>query len=207
MDTGAANLGSVLHALERLGAKATVSTDAGEIAGADRVILPGVGSAGRAMARLHELNLVDALRELQRPLLGICLGMQLLYESSEEGDVACLGVIDGRVTRLRPQAAAPAASGEPATPPAGAIRVPHMGWNGLNVARHDPLLAGIDEGAPVYFVHSYAAPLTANALATCRHGREFPAVVGCGNRYGMQFHPERSGPVGSRLLANFMAIG
>ncbi|KIQ97372.1 imidazole glycerol phosphate synthase subunit HisH [Lysobacter sp. A03] len=197
VDAGGANLGSVRYALERLGADVRVSRDAAEIAAASRVILPGVGAAASGMALLRERDLNKVLRELTQPLLGICLGMQLLYEGSEEGGVECLGLIPGSVRKL---AAEPARDGKPA------IRVPHMGWNTLQLRQSDPLLEGIGDGAHVYFVHSYAAPVDERTLATCQHGSPFAAVVRSGNRYGAQFHPERSSTVGMRLLANFLKI-
>lgn len=189
VDSGGANLGSVRYALQRLGVEAPVSADPAVIAAADRVILPGVGAAAPAMARLHALGLVDTLRALRQPVLGICLGMQLLFERSEEGDVECLGRIPGRVRRL---------------PAAGRVRVPHMGWNTLLRRRDDPLLDGIDGGASAYFVHSYAVPVDGSCVATCEHGGEFAAVVRHGNIAGAQFHPERSGAAGARLLHNFL---
>ncbi|MBF6023487.1 imidazole glycerol phosphate synthase subunit HisH [Lysobacter niastensis] len=189
IDSGGANIGSVRYALERLGASAVLSADADTISRADRVILPGVGAAAPAMARLRELGLVDLIRALEQPLLGICLGMQLLFESSEEGDVECLGLLPGRVRRM------PASQG---------IRVPHMGWNRLSRRSDSALLDGIDEGAHAYFVHSYAAPLTADTLASSAHGSEFAAVVGRGRCLGAQFHPERSAAVGARVLENFL---
>lgn len=209
VDAGGANLGSVRYALERLGADVRISRDPAEIATAERVILPGVGAAASGMARLRERNLIGVLRGLTQPLLGICLGMQLLYARSEEGDVECLGLIPGTVCKL---AASPARDGatdgamEDAKGPAGtpAVRVPHMGWNTLRLRHSDPLLEGIDDGAQVYFVHSYAAPVDGQTLATCEHGSTFAAVVRSGNRYGAQFHPERSSTVGMRLLGNFL---
>ncbi|QOW25479.1 imidazole glycerol phosphate synthase subunit HisH [Lysobacter sp. H23M47] len=197
VDAGGANLGSVRYALERLGADVRVSRDPQEIATAERVILPGVGAAASGMARLRERDLVGVLRGLTQPLLGICLGMQLLYQGSEEGDVECLGLIPGTVRKL---------AASPATVASPTIRVPHMGWNTLQFSQDDPLLEGIAEGAHVYFVHSYAAPVDERTLATCQHGSTFSAVVRSGNRYGAQFHPERSSTVGIRLLANFLKI-
>lgn len=191
IDAGGANIGSVRFALERLGVSARMSADAAEIGAADRVILPGVGAAAAGMARLRELGLVDLVRSLRQPLLGVCLGMQLLFESSEEGDVDCLGLLPGRVRRLEP---------------APGLRVPHMGWNGLDVLREDPLLAGISPGRTAYFVHGYAAPVGPHTLASCTHGAAFSAVVRSGNRMGAQFHPERSAGTGARLLANFLEI-
>jgi glutamine amidotransferase len=192
VDSGGANIGSVRYALERLGVAAEMTADAEAILGADRVILPGVGAAAPAMARLNELNLVGLLRGLRQPLLGICLGMQLLFEGSEEGDVDCLGLVPGRVRRM------------PASP---GVRVPHMGWNRLRPTRADVLLAGVADGAQAYFVHSYAAPVTEDCLASCDHGQPFAAMVRRGNVAGAQFHPERSGAVGARLLQNFLQAG
>ncbi|MBT2746540.1 MULTISPECIES: imidazole glycerol phosphate synthase subunit HisH [unclassified Lysobacter] len=194
IDSGGGNIGSVRYALERLGARSILSADPATIASADRVILPGVGAAAPAMARLRELELVATIRRLQQPLLGICLGMQLLYESSEEGEVECLGLLPGRITRLQP---------------GPGVRVPHMGWNLLQ--KHESagahrLLAGIGEHDQAYFVHSYAAPLTPDTLASASYGTRFTAVAGRGRCFGAQFHPERSAAVGSRLLANFLAL-
>ena len=190
IDSGGANIGSVMYALERLGARATLSADAAEIRAARRVILPGVGAAAPAMARLRELGLVDTVRQLRQPLLGICLGMQLLFEGSEEGDTECLGVLRGRVRRL---------------PESQGVRVPHMGWNALVAQGESPLLQGVAAGSRAYFVHSYAAPVTADCIAACDHGGAFAAMVARGNVAGAQFHPERSAAVGARILANFLA--
>lgn len=189
IDAGGANIGSVRYALERLGVDAPLTADADMIRSADRVILPGVGAAGTAMALLRERGLVEVIQRLQQPLLGICLGMQLLFDASEEGDVPCLGLLPGTVARLR--------GGD-------GIRVPHMGWNTLTPRRAHPLLDGISDGAQAYFVHGYAAPVTTDTLATCTHGQTFAALVGRGNRFGAQFHPERSAEVGARLLHNFL---
>lgn len=190
IDSGGANIGSVRYALERLGARVVLSTDPDTIARADRVVLPGVGAAGPAMARLRRLELVDVVRGLTQPLLGICLGMQLLFDASEEGDTHCLGLVPGTVRRLAGGAG---------------IRVPHMGWNALRPRRADPLLDGLRAGAQAYFVHGYAAPVTAHTLATAEHGREFAAVVRHGTRWGAQFHPERSAGIGARVLENFLS--
>jgi len=190
IDAGGANLGSVRYALEREGATVGLVRDADDLRDARRVILPGVGAAPPAMALLRERGLDEALRNLQAPLLGICLGMQLLFESSEEGDVACLGLLPGRVRRL-------VATKD--------IRVPHMGWNALQPVRDDAFLQGIGDGAQAYFVHGYAAPVTADCIATCTHGEPFAAIVRLGNVAGAQFHPERSAGAGKTLLRNFLA--
>ena len=189
VDAGGANLGSVRYALQRLGVEPRVTDDPGAIAAADRVILPGVGAAAPAMARLQALGLVPVLRSLRQPLLGICLGMQLLYERSDEGDVAGLGRLPGRVRALRGDAR---------------VRIPHMGWNRLRRRRDDPLLAGVEDDAQAYFVHGFAVPVADECVAACEHGEPFAAVVRDGTLAGVQFHPERSSAVGSRILANFL---
>lgn len=189
VDAGGANTGSVRYAFERLDIDATLVTDADSICAADRVILPGVGTAAQVMARLQQLDLVDVLRTLERPLLGICVGMQLLFESSEEGEVAGLGLLPGRVSRLR---------GGPG------LRVPHMGWSTLRALRADPLVEGVD-GAQAYFVHSFAAPVTDDCVLACDHGQAFAAAVRRGPVAGCQFHPERSAAIGARVLRNFLS--
>ena len=189
IDAGGANIGSVRYALQRLGVDARLSGDAERIRAASRVILPGVGAAAPAMARLRELGLVEVIRGLTQPVLGICLGMQLLYETSEEGDVDCLGLLPGRIRRLSGGAG---------------LRIPHMGWNQLERLAAHPLLDGVADGARAYFVHSFAAPVDEHCMAACEHGERFAAVVARGNVAGAQFHPERSAAVGSRLLANFL---
>ncbi|PPT73632.1 imidazole glycerol phosphate synthase subunit HisH [Xanthomonas arboricola pv. populi] len=191
IDAGGANLGSVRYALERLGVEARLVRDAAGLQGAQRVILPGVGAAPEAMSRLRIQGLVEPLRQLQVPLIGICLGMQLLFEHSEEGDVDCLGVLPGIVRHMTP---------------ALGIRVPHMGWNQLVPMRASALLAGLPERASAYFVHGYAAPVTADTVAACDHGGLFTAVVQQGLRCGAQFHPERSAETGARILRNFLEM-
>lgn len=192
VDSGGANIASVCFALQRLGIEAGLTGDAAIIRSAERVILPGVGAAAPAMARLHELDLVTTLRELTVPLLGICLGMQLLFESSDEGDTACLGLLPGRVALL---------------PEAPGIRIPHMGWNTLERLRAVSLLDGVAEGAQAYFVHSYAAPVTPDCIAACSHSQRFAAMVQRGHVAGAQFHPERSASTGARVLQNFLERG
>jgi glutamine amidotransferase len=191
VDSGGANLASLQFALERLGARSIVSSDPDRIARAPRVLLPGVGAAGDAMRRLRSAGLDRSIPRLQVPLLGICLGMQLLFEHSTEGDTPCLGVLPGQIERL------PAAADRP---------VPHMGWNTLQVRQEDPLLRGIGAEDYVYFVHSYVAPLTAGTLASSDYGGPFAAVVRKENFRGVQFHPERSAQVGARLLQNFLNL-
>jgi glutamine amidotransferase len=191
VDAGGANIGSVRCALQRLGVEPVLSADAGTIEGADRVILPGVSTAATVMGRLHALGLVDVLRGLRQPLLGVCVGMQLLFEHSEEDDTPCLGLLPGRVRRI---------------PGSAGIRVPHMGWNRLQLRGADPLLADFPDGDHAYFVHSYAADLTPDCIASATHGYEFAAAVRRGNVMGAQFHPERSAAAGARLLHNFLTM-
>ena len=191
VDSGGANLASLRYALDRLGARSEVSSDASVIRAARRVLLPGVGAAHDAMARLQRLGLVDCLRSLQQPLLGICLGMQLLYSHSAEGATDCLDVVAGNVRQLQ------AAAGRP---------VPHMGWNNCSPSGSDALLQGVGSSDYFYFVHSYAAPLTAATPALTEYGESFSAVVSQGNFHGVQFHPERSSAAGARVLANFLAL-
>ncbi len=191
IDAGGANLGSVRYALERFDIDPILAREPEELCGAERVILPGVGAAAPAMAMLRDRGFDSALRALQTPLLGICLGMQLLFESSEEGDVECLGLLPGHVRRMQP---------------AAGVRVPHMGWNTLcEVSESATLLNGISEGDHAYFVHGYAAPVTRDCIASCRHGERFAAIVQRGTVHGAQFHPERSATAGARLLANFLS--
>lgn len=188
VNSGGANISSVLHALGRLGAEPQFTADPEIIRAADRVILPGVGAAGHAMDVLRNYGLVDLLRSLTQPVLGICLGMQLLFESSEEDDAGLLGLVPARLTRL---------------PDRKGLRVPHMGWNAINNKTEDPLTQTLDENW-FYFVHSYAAPLGDWTLSSSRHGTEFSAVVRRDNFCGAQFHPERSAAAGARLLQNFL---
>ena len=189
IDAGGANLGSVRYALERLGARVQLVRDSDGLQGARRVILPGVGAARPAMQRLHAQGLVEPLRRLQVPLMGICLGMQLLFDHSEEADVETLALIPGTVRKLVP---------------ATGIRVPHMGWNRLLPLKPSVLLRDIPERASAYFVHSYAAPLNAHTVAACDHGGLFTAMVEQGRYFGAQFHPERSGDTGALMLRNFL---
>ena len=191
IDSGGANLASLQFAFERLGARARVSSDAREVAAAARVVLPGVGSAAHAMQRLRRAGLARLLPTLQQPVLGICLGMQLLFERSAEGSTACLGVLSGTVRRLEPDRERP---------------VPHMGWNRLTSAQDDPLLEGIAPEEYFYFVHSYAAAVSEVTVAQVQYGQALSAVVRRKNFWGTQFHPERSASAGTRLLGNFLQL-
>jgi glutamine amidotransferase len=170
---------------------AALTADAEIIRTADKVILPGVGAAGPGMARLRELCLVQLLRSLTQPVLGVCLGMQLLCSHSEEGDTVCLDLIPAQVRHFI------------ATP---GLRVPHMGWNNVIAQREHPLLAGLGDDEQAYFVHSYAVPTGEWTLASSDYGQPFSAVIARDNYYGMQFHPERSAAVGARLLQNFLDL-
>lgn len=191
VDIGVGNTASMVWALERLGGRPRLSSDTACIAEAERLVFPGVGAAGFAAGRIADLGLAEVLRGFQRPLLGVCLGMQLLFERSEEGDVAGLGRLPGTVSRLEPSRDLPS---------------PHMGWNRLSKRAEDPLLEGVEDGAYAYFVHGYAAPVTPATVATSSYGSEFSAVVRQGQAWGCQFHPERSGPVGARILRNFLDL-
>ena len=188
---GGANIASLQFALERLNVPSSVSGDPDAIGAATHVILPGVGAAANAMARLRRDGLQEVIPKLRQPVLGICLGMQLLFESSDEGDTRCLGIIPGRATRFTE------APGRP---------VPHIGWNTVEVERDSPLLAGMRGDDYAYFVHSYALPVTSATVASTHYGAPFTACVEWGNFFGAQFHPERSAAVGARMLQNFLAI-
>ena len=189
IDHGAGNLVSIAQGLVAAGARVRVADRPADLAGADGVVLPGVGATAAAMARLQAAGFVDSLRLLERPLLGICVGLQVFFDSSEEDDAACLGLVEGTVRRLE-----------------DAPRLPHIGWNDLQFRTTDVLFAGIPADAPFYFVHSFA-PVPADPaviVATADHGRPFVAAVRSGTRVGVQFHPERSGAAGLALLANFV---
>ncbi len=191
VDTGGANIASVVHALARLGAAAEVTGDPARVLAASRAILPGVGAAPEAAARLAANGLGDAVRARTGPTLGICLGMQLFFEESEEGPARGLGLLPGLVSKLSP----------------AGLPVPHMGWNEVARSGGDSaLLDGIPDGAHFYFVHSYAAPSGAWVEAACDYGGAVPAVVRRGNFHGTQFHPERSGDAGARVLRNFLSL-
>ena len=189
IDSGGANIASLRAALSRLGTETVVSTDHGVIRRAPRVFLPGVGSAHDAMSRLRIAGLDQLIPTLKQPLLGICLGMQLLFERSDEGPVNTIGVIPGSVDKLHP---------------APGLPVPHMGWNQLIQSKPDPLLEGVSALDYVYFVHGYAVSAGQFTVASTEYGGNFTAVVRHENFCGTQFHPERSGVVGARILANFL---
>lgn len=192
IDSGGANLASVGYAFARLGVETRVTCDADRIRSADRVVLPGVGNAASVMTRLNNYALVPVIRSLQCPVLGVCLGMQLLFEWSAEGSTTSLGLIPGRIEALSSHADLP---------------VPHMGWNTTKTRMDDPLLEGLSGDDWFYFVHSFAAPLSAeHTLASTQYGSEFSSIVRHANFWGVQFHPERSGKSGMRLLSNFLKL-
>ena len=183
-DTG--NLRSVCNALDRIGAEYVLTDDPKVIAQADRVLLPGVGEASSAMQKLQERGLCDVIKSLKVPVLGICIGMQLMCRHSQEGDVDCLGIFDADVCRFEPDLAA-------------GVKVPHMGWNAVTDLKTG-LFEGLEDGEFVYFVHSYAASVCEDSIAVSDNGRKFSAAMRRGNFYGAQFHPEKSGDVGLRIL-------
>ena len=191
IDNGGANTASLRFALARLHVEPELTSDARTIAAATHVILPGVGAAADAMERLRAHRLDALVPKLKQPVLGICLGMQLLYQASEEGDAECLGTIPGIARRLTPHRGRP---------------VPHMGWNQVRLARSSGLLTDVEDGAHAYFVHSYALPIGGETVAVAEYGAEFSAVVEHANFFGTQFHPERSAATGATILRNFLAI-
>jgi glutamine amidotransferase len=191
IDSGGANIASLLFAFERLGVGAELTTDSRTIRSAERVVLPGVGAAKDAMRRLQDAGLVDLIRSLEQPVLGICLGMQLLCEASEEEDVECLGIVPGVVQKLD------ASDG---------FAVPNMGWCATTKTTSHPVLDGIESGSWFYYLHSYALPVSSATIATASHQQEFSAMVRQDNFVAAQFHPERSSAAGARLLRNFLEL-
>ncbi len=199
VDTGCANLSSVKFAIERLGYQATISDVHEVIVAADKVIFPGVGSAKHAMKNIKAKQLVETLQQLKQPVLGFCLGMQLMTSSSAEGlaidgveheDVDCLNLIPTKVKPLD----------------SNGLRLPHMGWNTLILKGAHPIFNGVNSGDYVYFVHSYAAPVSEYTIASCQYGTEFSAAIAKDNFIGCQFHPERSSAVGSQIIKNFLEL-
>lgn len=184
----AGNLASVSNALNRLGAEHVITSKLDELESAHAVIFPGVGHAQAAMKSLHDNNLTEWLRHTKKPLLGICLGMQLFFESSDEGDTKCLGIIPGRLRLF---------SGKN-------VKVPHMGWNQFSSLGDHPLLGEITSEDYFYYVHGYYAPVTDYTIGSCQYDTDFSAVVARDNFVGVQFHPEKSGVNGVKLLQNFL---
>jgi glutamine amidotransferase len=191
VDGGGANFTSVQAAIDRLNIRSVVTADPSAIVQASHVILPGVGAAGYAMKLLNEKKLSAVIREIKQPLLGICLGQQLLCESSDEDDAKCLGLIPLKVVKLE-----------------GVRVVPHMGWNNLTyLQENDPLFAGISTKDNFYFVHSFAPQVDLKyTIGICDYGVNFSAVIKKNNFYGVQFHPEKSGVAGMKLLQNFFLL-
>ncbi|MBT1445594.1 imidazole glycerol phosphate synthase subunit HisH [Shewanella sp. JM162201] len=194
IDTGCANLSSVRFAFERLGARVEISLDEATLRAAPRLVLPGVGTAAAAMASLKARGLDKLIPTFTQPVLGVCLGMQLLMTSSKERgaentDIPCLGIIPGEIRELR----------------SNGLPLPHMGWNRLNTSAH-PLFNGLSTADWVYFVHSFCAPESSYTIASCEYGEAFSAAVARGNFMGVQFHPEKSAAAGAKILKNFLGL-
>lgn len=189
IDSGGANIASLLYAFARLKIDAKLTSDATVIRAADRVLLPGVGAAKNAMTRLIDADLVEVIRQLTQPVLGICLGMQLLCDGSEEEDVECLGIIPGIAGKL---------------PVTDNFPVPNMGWCATTLRSEDSALKGIEDGSFFYYLHSYALPVSRYTIATADHSDAFSSMIRHKNFIGAQFHPERSSNSGARLLSNFL---
>lgn len=188
VDYGSGNVRSVENALERLGAEAHITADAEVIRAADKVIFPGVGAAGAAMEKLRSTGLDQVLPQLTQPFLGVCLGLQIMCTELEEDRTTGLGIFPEAVRRFPTD-----------------LKVPHMGWNSLQDLC-SPIMAGLEPGSDVYFVHSYYAELSEATIARCRYGLDFSAAIERDNFYGVQFHPEKSAAVGAQVLANFLAM-
>lgn len=189
IDSGGSNLASLQFALQRLGQDSVVTADRNVMRRAKRIILPGVGAARNAMQTLSRYDLIDEIRSLTQPVLGVCLGMQLLCERSDEDDVECLGIIPGVAERLPASTEAP---------------VPNMGWSPIELLQPHPVVDGIDKDAWFYFVHSYALAVADPTIASSTHVEKFAAVIGKDNFVATQFHPERSARSGAKVLANFL---
>ncbi|KZX69696.1 imidazole glycerol phosphate synthase subunit HisH [Vibrio sp. HI00D65] len=196
IDTGCANVSSVKFAIERLGYTVEISKEPEVVLAADKLFLPGVGTANEAMKNLQERDLVALVKQVEKPLLGICLGMQLLGKLSQEKGqkadelVECLGLCEGEVRLLD----------------TGDLPLPHMGWNTVTATPNHSLFKDIEEGEYFYFVHSFAMPVGDYTIAQCNYGNPFTAAVQSGNYYGVQFHPERSSKAGSKLIQNFLEL-
>ncbi len=190
IEYGAGNTASVSNALNELGIKFKVTKREAEISDADKVIFPGVGEASTAVKKLHLLNLFSLLRVIKKPMLGICLGMHILCERSQEGNISCLGVVDDEVKLFDDST----------------VNVPHMGWNKVRITKESKLFKGIEDNSFFYFAHSYYIPKNELTVATSTHGVEFTSALEKNNFYGVQFHPEKSGEAGLKLLKNFIEL-
>ena len=195
----AGNIRSVLFALERIGVEGIVTDDEQQIRSSDKVIFPGVGEAGSAMAYLRERNLDKVIKDLKQPVLGICLGMQLMCTHSEENDTTCLGIVPVNVKKFQAVASSLAGGGN------HALKVPQIGWNNLYDLK-SPLFNGIEENSYVYNVHSFYAADSQYTIAKCNYGIEYAAAVSRDNFYGLQFHTEKSAAVGEQILKNFLSL-
>lgn len=191
IDSGGANIASVVSALERLDIHPHFTKEAKNIQSADKVILPGVGAAQHGMKCLHENDLINVIQKLEQPVLGICLGMQLLFDASEEGDTTALGCINGSLRLFSNHMN---------------LTIPHMGWNNLTALEDHPLLYGLNKESYFYFVHSYYAPVGDFTIGTTNYGCDFTSIAAKDNFMGCQFHPEKSGDAGEQILRNFLDL-
>ena len=196
LDYSAGNIKSVMDAIHRVGGEAIITSDPTEITQADKLIIPGVGAASVAMESLKSLGLDKLIPTLTQPVLGICIGLQLMCKHSEEGDVDCMGIFDTNITKFK--LGNLGADGR-------LLKIPHMGWNSINGLK-SPIFDTIDEGTYFYYVHSYAPELCAETIAKSEHGVTFSGALNVNNFYGTQFHPEKSGEAGETLIKNFLNL-
>ena len=190
IDYGAGNVASVANAVEKLGKEFVITNNEAAICRADKIIFPGVGEASFAIKQLHMLNLFSYMRMIRKPMLGICLGMQLMCEFSAEGNIGCLGIFPGRIERFDDKLE----------------KVPHMGWNEVRITKQSRLFEGIKDNEFFYFAHSFYLPVTENTTAIATHAIDFTASLERDNFFGVQFHPEKSGDAGLKLFKNFIEL-